>query len=77
MSEHRLDFVTLVSSGLASEDDVDDFVGAWHRHPEGIELQDYLGMTRDEYAIWLCDPDSPPIILERRRSAMANVKVRA
>ncbi len=65
-------FLDLYSRGEASADDIDDFVGGWHDAQEpwaqDLELYDTLGMTHEEYEVWLCDPLALPAILDARRS---------
>jgi hypothetical protein len=41
--------------GVASLEDVDDWVDEWHNGsaPAGTELREYLGMTWDEYELWI------------------------
>jgi hypothetical protein len=60
-------FVDLCLAGEASMEEIDDFVDAWHATPEGKDLHDYLGMTEDEYSLWLRAPDTLPCILKARR----------
>ncbi len=77
MSELRRDirppsFFDLYSRGQVSPDDVDDFVGRWHDDQEpwsrDLALHEYLGVTHEEYQVWLCDPFVLPDILQARRS---------
>jgi hypothetical protein len=48
-------------------DEIDDYVDHWHANPDGQALHDYLGMTRDEYALWLGSPDSLALIIASRK----------
>jgi hypothetical protein len=66
-------FFDLYSSGRALSDDIDDFIDSWH---EGTDLQarslplhEYLGLTLDEYELWVHDPDVLPQILIARRES--------
>jgi superfamily II DNA or RNA helicase len=45
-------------AGEARDDEIDDYVDAWHARPEGRELHEFLGMSKDEYALWLRNPDA-------------------
>jgi hypothetical protein len=63
----RQTFLELCLTGEAATDDIDDFVDTWHADPDGGELHDYLGMTPDEYSLWLRAPDALPCILKARR----------
>jgi len=76
MSEVRVDatspsFFDLFSRGDASPDDIEEYVGKWHDEYKGrLEyppLHEYLGLTRDEYEVWLYDPFSLPCILQARQ----------
>jgi hypothetical protein len=52
-------FIELCLEKKASPDQVDDFVERWHNSPgKGVELREYLGMTREEYADFMRDPAS-------------------
>ena len=74
-------FLDLYSRGEASADDIDDFVDRWHDAQEpwakDLELYEYLGMTHEEYKVWLCDPLALPAILDARRSGRALAAVMA
>lgn len=66
MSRQRT-FVELCIAGEASLEEIDDFIDAWHAARGGTELHEYLGMTGDEYSLWLRAPDALPCILRARR----------
>ena len=56
-------FMDLLLSGDVLAGDIDDFVDAWHEAPEGstiasLSLAEYLGMTDDEYQLWVEHPGS-------------------
>jgi hypothetical protein len=61
-------FFDLYSRGDASEGEIDDFVGAWHEagDRETHSLSEFLGLTEDEYAVWVMDARSLPLILAAR-----------
>jgi hypothetical protein len=68
MSNGRDTFVDRALSGEASLDDIDDYVDTWHDDAaEKRELHDYLGLTRDEYGLWVEQPSSLRFILFSRR----------
>lgn len=60
-------FVDLCLAEKAALDEIDDFVDRWHAAPQGQELHDYLGMSEEEYSLWLRVPDALAYILEARR----------
>jgi hypothetical protein len=65
MSDER-NFVDLCLAGNALLEEIDDFVDAWHAAPQEKELHEYLGMTDDEYSLWLRSPDALPYIIKAR-----------
>jgi len=68
-------FLDLYAQGKVVPDDVDDFVSRWHADQEpwakNLSLHEYLGMTHQEYEVWLYDPFSLPCILAARQSGRA------
>lgn len=67
MSE-RQTFIDLCTARTVQPDAIDDFIDRWHEAPAGQELHDFLGMTNEEYALWLRVPDLLPQIISARRS---------
>jgi hypothetical protein len=72
VSEVRHDaptFFSLYADGRISADQIDDFVEAWHQSgdDETRSLAEYLGMTDDEYAVWVMSHAALPTILASRR----------
>jgi hypothetical protein len=64
---NRPSFVERCLAGEVATNEIDDFIDAWHADPDGGELHDYLGMTGDEYSLWLRVPDALSCILKARR----------
>jgi len=62
-------FLDLYLEGKVKSEDIDDFIDRWHEAPGGRELHDYLGMTKQEYALWLRRPDALPDIVKDRRES--------
>jgi hypothetical protein len=64
-------FFDLYSRGQALPDEIDDFIDKWHDRADAearsLLLHEYLGMTLDEYEVWVHDPDVLPQILIARR----------
>jgi hypothetical protein len=46
-------FLDLVLAGEARQDDIDDFVEQWHDGDASCSLAEFLGMSDDEYALWV------------------------
>ena len=63
MSDHYID---LVLAGRALLTDIDDHVDMWHVGDALGPLHDYLGLTWDEYALWVEQPSSLRLILAAR-----------
>jgi len=77
MSELRMatrapSFFDLYSRGEVAPDDIEDFVGRWHKDLEpwarGMPLHEYLGLSHVEYEVLLCDPFALPSILQARQT---------
>ena len=53
----------MVFAGDATEADLDDFIDRWHESEDGRPIHQYLGFTRDEYALWVEQPEALKFIL--------------
>ena len=61
-------FVQMCLRGDRLPEEIDDYVDAWNDMPPGAPLHEFLGMTRDEYNLWVVDPDVLPFILDAHRT---------
>ena len=52
--------------GEAFLDDIDDYVDEWHESTTDESLADYLGLTHNEYALWVEQPDALRLIVAAR-----------
>jgi len=68
MSETFIDVVLL---GDALWTEVDDWVDRWHEGEGDMELHDFLGMTPDEYTLWVEQPSALRLILGARERGQA------
>jgi len=59
-------FVGLCVRGELLLDDIDDRVDEWHESDSSVEIFEYLGMTQQEYRLWIHDPDILPFIVTAR-----------
>lgn len=59
-------FLSLALRGEVLSDEIEDFVEAWHESDSLMDIHDYLGMTFDEYSLWVSDPDAIDTILAAR-----------
>jgi hypothetical protein len=66
MSKGHRTYLELALNGEALPEEIDDFVDAWHDGHEEEELHDFLGMTWEEYSLWLTNPDFLEIIIAAR-----------
>ena len=69
-------FMDLLLSGEVLAGDIDDFVDAWHEAPDGstiasLSLAEYLGMTDDEYQLWVEHPDSLRFIAAAHKTSQS------
>jgi len=69
MSSGSESFVSLAISGHATVEQIDDYVDRWHSEPGNLSLHEFLGMSRDEYALWVRSPDMLGAILTSRKAA--------
>lgn len=40
-------------AGEINYDDIDNYVEYWYKHETGVSLQDFLGMTKEEFVKWI------------------------
>lgn len=68
----NISFVDRCIDGDAFLDEVDDYVDAWHEDTtsEDIELYEYLGMTWQEYSLWVTNPNILGLIVDARRKGL-------
>lgn len=56
-------FLSLALSGEVLSDEIETFVEDWHQSDSKLEIYEYLGMTFEEYSLWVSDPDAVDIII--------------
>lgn len=59
-------FVNLCARGELLLDDIDDVIDRWHDSDSDDEIYEYLGMTKQEYRMWVHDPDILPFVITAR-----------
>jgi hypothetical protein len=76
MSEARAEirpprFFDLYSRGEVTAEQIEGFVERWHENVDpwakDLSLHEYLGLSDEEYRVWVYDPDALPHILTARR----------
>jgi hypothetical protein len=60
-------FMDLCLQGKAMPDQIDEFVAKWHRQNGDQDIIPYLGMTPEEYDLFVRHPDALASIVEARR----------
>nr|WP_314877467.1 hypothetical protein [uncultured Pseudomonas sp.] len=65
-----MSFIDDCLAGNAFLDEIDDFIDQWHEGVSGVglELYQYLGMSREEYSFWMTTPSVLPYIISARRN---------
>lgn len=67
MSENNKTYVELCLEGMADLTEIDDYIERWHSSNTIIPIHEYLGMSIDEYALWVEKPESIRFILFSRQ----------
>ncbi|MNI91290.1 hypothetical protein HAV21_11030 [Paenarthrobacter sp. MSM-2-10-13] len=67
MFDGRGTFISACLSGTALLDDVDDWVEEWHESPQDMSLDDFLGFSHEEGALWAERPESLRFIVAAHR----------
>jgi hypothetical protein len=65
-------FMQLCLAGKAQPTDIDSFVSQWHKSDSTLELDAYLGLTEEEYDLWLVEPDALADIVKSRNGLTKN-----
>ena len=72
-------FFQLYLDGEVLADDIDDFIDQWHERPGRKKIFDFLGLTKEEYELWLRDPNALADIASARSkiSSASDSRVRS
>jgi hypothetical protein len=64
-----LSFLDLYSDGKVTAAQIDDFIDAWHESDDSEQrpLSEFLGMTEDEYSVWLASHGILPLLVAARQ----------
>lgn len=63
----NMSFIEKVLAGDALDTEIDDYVEQWHQNGGDLSLAEFLGLTDEEYALWVEQPESLRSILFRRK----------
>ncbi|NAS97186.1 hypothetical protein CU664_09135 [Pseudomonas syringae pv. actinidifoliorum] len=68
-----MSFVEQYLKGSVLEQEIEQFVEDWHEGREGadMELHEYLGMSWDEYQIWVTTPSVLSTVLAARKRGIS------
>lgn len=67
MFKKRKTFIKLCLEGYVEISEVDEYIENWHKSKEKIPLNEFLGMSTKEYALWVEKPQSLRFILHSRK----------
>lgn len=67
-------FLELYRDGKVSARQIEDFITAWHNldETEPCPLAEFLGMTEDEYTVWMASRKALPAIVAARQQGAAS-----
>ena len=71
MSSKNKTYMELCLEGLADLTEIDDYIEKWHSGTSDIPIYKYLGMTRNEYALWVEKPEALRFILFSRQYGLS------
>lgn len=60
-------FLERYLNGEVLAEEIDDYVDRWHTASSKQQIYDFLGLSRDEYALWVRHRDLLPQIALARR----------
>lgn len=61
-------FIDKCLNGDCLVEEIDDYVDLWHEGDSTESLHSFLGMTEDEYGLWMRDSEYIYFILEAHKS---------
>ena len=63
-------FIEKCLDGEVLYEEIDDYVDIWHDSNSTDELYEFLGMTLQEYDIWMTNPDILPLIIKAHQEKL-------
>lgn len=62
--------------GRANVEDIDDYVEVWHTRDDITkELSEFLGMTAEEYGLWVAAPSNITKLVDNRRGHLSIIRL--
>jgi len=68
MSDKQKTFVDLYLEGEVEASAIDDFIDQWHEGDSTAPIEEFLGFTPGEYALWVEKPWKLQSILSARKA---------
>ena len=69
-----MNFIELCVEGLINPEMIDLFIDEWHDSDSSLEIYKYLGMTDEEYSVWVDQPNFINKILNNRIKERKDIK---
>ena len=67
-------FIRLMMDGYVDADDINNFIDYWHDSDLTCELHDFLGLSWEEYTLYLSDASGLATIVKARRDRVPLVE---
>lgn len=71
MNSPSKNFISECLQGRALATDIDDYIDSWHEGETTDALPAFLGMSEQEYAVWVERPSALKLIIFARKSNLA------
>ena len=68
-------FLELVLAEEVHRKDIDDFIDQWHEGQAACSLAEFLGMSDDEYTLWVEQPATLDLIIQAHGVGMRLEKI--
>jgi hypothetical protein len=70
MCNKNITFIDKCLNGDVKLETIDDYISEWHDNDDERPLYDFLGLTKDEYSLWVENPQLLNYIISLRRYKM-------
>jgi hypothetical protein len=64
----RPTFLEKYVNGKVSAEEIDDYIDSWHTGTAEQSIYEFLGLSQEEYSLWLQDPEALPYIAAARQT---------
>ena len=59
-------FINDIKNNKALIIDIDKYIEEWHSHDYDVELHEFLGLTWEEYKLWVEKPNTLKLIIKEK-----------